>query len=205
MLVEQGLAKVEQVLECLTLQAVLRKNNVFMDLINRKGSPVPHLGELLLQNGYLTPETFDEAHCIHILEMDPKRTDAWHGRGISRIKKGDLNGAIEDFTRAIELDPNERRAWNDRGIALFEKGDLNGAIADYSRAIELDPESRVAWNNRGNARKDKGDLEGAISDWEQFLKLVLNHSHIPWIRAEIKRIRAEIKKMHAQLEKPKEK
>ncbi len=51
LLVEQGLTKPEQVRECLALQEELRSRNV---------TPIPKLGELLLQKGYLSPQAYQE-------------------------------------------------------------------------------------------------------------------------------------------------
>ncbi len=79
--------------------------------------------------------------------------DAYYNRGAAKIEKGDLDGAIADYNRAIELNPKDARAYNNRGIAKRAKGDLDGAIADYNRAIELDPKLAIAYNNRGNAEK----------------------------------------------------
>ncbi len=60
-------------------------------------------------------------------------------RGVAKEKKGDLVGAIADYSKAIELDPKDTIAYFNRGGAKQMKGDLDGAIADYSKAIELNP------------------------------------------------------------------
>ena len=50
--------------------------------------------------------------------------------GYAKAKKGDLDGAIADFNRAIELDPKKAGAYTNRGSVRNAKGDLDGAIAD---------------------------------------------------------------------------
>ena len=96
---------------------------------------------------------------------------AYSNRGVAKKAKGDLDGAIADYNRAIELDPKDASAYYNRGNAKKAKGDLDGAIADYNRAIELDPKLAIAYYNRGNAKDDKGDLDGAIADYNRAIEL----------------------------------
>jgi lipoprotein NlpI len=91
--------------------------------------------------------------------------------GIAKGRKGDLDGASADFSRAIELDPKYAMAYNNRGIAKEKKGDLDGAIADYSRAIELNPKYASAYNNRGNVFQAKGQFDQAVADFSDTIKL----------------------------------
>lgn len=91
--------------------------------------------------------------------------------GFALEEKGDLDGAIADYTKAIEIDPRYARAYDNRGSARAKKGDPDGAIADYSKAIELDPRYPLAYIGRGLARSDKGDLDGAISDYSKAIEI----------------------------------
>ncbi|MBN1902422.1 tetratricopeptide repeat protein [Candidatus Sumerlaeota bacterium] len=72
------------------------------------------------------------------------------GRGNTLSYKGDMEGALRDYNRAIEiyetLVEKEARtelrndlalSYNNRGNALRSKGDLEGALGDYNRAIEI--------------------------------------------------------------------
>ncbi len=89
----------------------------------------------------------------------------------AKFAKGDLDGAIADYSRCIELDPKNASVYYNRGNAKGAKGDLDGAIADYSRAFELDPKNVYACNNRGLTKQAKGDLDGAIADYNRVLEL----------------------------------
>src|SRR5882724_3529440 len=82
-----------------------------------------------------------------------KEANAYNERGIAKGVKGDIDGAIADFTHAIELYPKYGTAYNNRGLAKKNKGDLDGAIADGTRAIELDPKDAGAHSNRGIAKQ----------------------------------------------------
>src|SRR6516165_6350133 len=54
-------------------------------------------------------------------------------RGNDLAAKGDLDGAIVDFTAAIAFDPDLAIAYCNRGRAHQMKGDLDNAIVDYNR------------------------------------------------------------------------
>ncbi len=111
---------------------------------------------------------FDEAiRCFtEAIRLKPDFPEAINNRGVARKKKGDIDGAIADFTRAIEFSfPERYRPFRNRADALREIGDLDGALADYDESIRLKPDFPEAINNRGLVRKDKGDIDGAIKDY----------------------------------------
>ena len=110
-------------------------------------------------------------------------------------KKGNYDGAITDFSKAIELNPNDEKAYWYRGSARQAKADLDGAIADYNKAIELNPtdaiakaylhRARVALTpNSAEAHIALGndlqpfnhDLDGAIHEYRQALSLDPNNA-----------------------------
>ena len=82
----------------------------------------------------------------------------FNDRGVAKWRKGDLDGAIADYNRAVELNPKDTAAYYNRGVAKQTRGDLDGAFADYNRTLELDPKYAVAYNNRSAAKQAKGDL-----------------------------------------------
>ena len=80
-------------------------------------------------------------------------------RGFAKQAKGDHDGAIADYNRAIELAAK---------VTIFC---VDGTIADYNRAIELDPKQPRAYMNRGFAKQAKDDVDGAIADYNRALEL----------------------------------
>jgi tetratricopeptide (TPR) repeat protein len=92
-------------------------------------------------------------------------------RGRGKRRAGDLDGAIQDLTRAIGLAPGLAAAWDERSVARYGKGEFDRALDDAAKAIELEPDFALAWGSRGAARCAKGDLDGAIADETRALDL----------------------------------
>lgn len=112
-------------------------------------------------------------------------------RGIARFGKGDTDGALVEFNKAIELSPQMAEAHLQRGKARRAKGDLDGAISDYEEAIGLDPrlasnnrDITQAFTNRGFIRTNQFDLDGAISDFDKAIKISPNDADSYIKRAE---------------------
>src|SRR5258708_904254 len=101
----------------------------------------------------------------------PSTATDYVNRGIEKVKKGDPDGAIADFTRAIEIDPRYTSAYLNRGISRKEKGDLAGAIADYTTVVEIDPRNASGYYNRGIALDAKGDHDRAIADYTKVIEI----------------------------------
>lgn len=78
-------------------------------------------------------ELVKKTHPIHSLY--------YYGRGLILSKKGEDDGAIQDFTTAIDLTPNNPNpyVYYERGKSRSKLNDKDGAIEDYRKAIELNP------------------------------------------------------------------
>ncbi|MCB9455794.1 MAG: tetratricopeptide repeat protein [Anaerolineaceae bacterium] len=141
--------------------------------------------EQWFERGYNSGEAKDYAAAItaydEAIRLNPYYAIAYNNRGLARSNKGDLDGAISDYTQSIELkNPNLHLPYNNRGNARYNKGDLDGAISDYNEAIRLNPQYAEAYNNRGNALKSKDNLDGAISDYTQSIELKNPELHLPY-------------------------
>jgi tetratricopeptide (TPR) repeat protein len=85
--------------------------------------------------------------------------------------RGNGDGAILNFSKAIELNTNYVFAYVHRGILKRNRGDFMGAMADYNRAIEIDPGYSTAFYNRGVAKQLHGDIDGAMADFTKAIEL----------------------------------
>ena len=92
-------------------------------------------------------------------------------RAYDKQIKGDLRGAIADYSNTIEIDPNYASAYNNRGYAKNALEDYYGAIADYSKAIEIDPNDADTYVNRGIPKNALEDYYGAIADYTKAIEI----------------------------------
>jgi tetratricopeptide (TPR) repeat protein len=109
------------------------------------------------------------------IRLNPDFAVAFYNRGVARQDKGDIDGALLDYSEVIRLKPRDAQAFNNRGNIREAKGDLDGALQDYTEAIRLKPNSVLAFNNRGAARHDRGDLDGALQDYTEAIRLKPNY------------------------------
>jgi tetratricopeptide (TPR) repeat protein len=94
----------------------------------------------------------------------------WLGFAL-QSKKGDLDGAIAEYRKAVRLDPKSVSFRHRLGNALRDKGDLDGAIAQYREAMRLNPESAWIHFDLGWTLYCKGDPAGAIAAYREALRL----------------------------------
>src|SRR6266478_9394407 len=116
------------------------------------------------------------------IAQTPSRAIDLYKQGALKLDKGELDVAIDDFTRAIELSSrlgSTKRAthstnWKEFAASSAAKsaiGDSTGALADTERALSLDKNLASAYNNRANLRYEKGDLDGALDDLDRAIEL----------------------------------
>jgi Tfp pilus assembly protein PilF len=92
-------------------------------------------------------------------------------RAAADHRGGDLDGAIDGYTRAIEADPTFAIAFHLRGKAFEGKGDGRKAVSDYTKAISIEPKLVQALQDRGTLLRDMHQFDTAISDFTRVIKL----------------------------------
>ena len=75
---------------------------------------------------------------------------------------GDVEGAIEEFKRALAVDPNDVNVHNSLGVCYGVQDKLDEAIGAFETAIRLDPEDVMATFNLGLAQAKQGNPEKAL-------------------------------------------
>lgn len=104
-------------------------------------------------------------------------------RGFSAHQMGDLETAIQDYTKALHLNPSNARAFNNRGGAYNILGQNKQAIDDYNQAIALDPNYAPAYSNRGKAYRESDDIQQALADYDAALSLDPHYAQAYYNRA----------------------
>ena len=111
--------------------------------------------------------------CVGELPVPKESSDRrWMRSGSLKLRNGDYDGAIADFSRAISLEPSNSGYYLIRANAKERKRDYAGATADYTRAIEFAREDKdVIYIVRAEAREQTGDLDGAIADFTRAIEI----------------------------------
>jgi predicted O-linked N-acetylglucosamine transferase (SPINDLY family) len=81
--------------------------------------------------------------------MEPQSALAQRELGYCHAQLGDLQTAIQYFTRAINLDPNEANYYNDLGLACYDLRMLSEAKGAFQQVLNLRPDSIVAYVHLG--------------------------------------------------------
>lgn len=87
-------------------------------------------------------------------------------RGVQLMKRGELAGAIDDFTRALGEDPGYRIALTGRAFAYMKQGKYEAAIAEAGVLIRLYPDEGGGYIVRGKIQRSRGDWSRAKADFE---------------------------------------
>jgi len=86
-------------------------------------------------------------------------------RGSLRFVQGEINLAIEDFTKAIALDAKFAFAFLNRAVAYRDLGQSQQAMDDLQKAVELEPKDATCYYLRGCVLMELGEYENAIADF----------------------------------------
>ncbi|MEG5163147.1 TerD family protein [Microcoleus sp. AT3-A2] len=96
-------------------------------------------------------------------------------QGSLKVQKGDVPGAIANFTQALALNPNIPQAYLGLGIATGQQGNKQQAIYNYDRALQFNPNLAEAYFGRGQAYYELGNKQKAIGDYEQAIRINPNY------------------------------
>jgi tetratricopeptide (TPR) repeat protein len=85
-------------------------------------------------------------------------------------KKGDSQGAIAAYEKALSIQGRYPAAHYSLGIALDQNGQIDEALAHYQEAVKEQPNYPEAYYLLGNDLLQKGRVDDAIAAYEQSLK-----------------------------------
>jgi tetratricopeptide (TPR) repeat protein len=91
--------------------------------------------------------------------------------GNEKNERGDVQGAIDDYNKAISISPTLAEAFNNRGLLKANSGDIAGALADYNQSLSIKPQQPEPYNNRGMIKEKLNDLTGAMNDYNRAIAI----------------------------------
>jgi len=90
-------------------------------------------------------------------------------------QNGDLDAAIEVFTKAVSINPHYLKALIKLGIALREKGDTRQAADVFKRALAVDPSAVDLHYQLGLIFADRAQFADALERFEYATKHSPHH------------------------------
>lgn len=77
-------------------------------------------------------------------ERNKKYAETYYNRGLAHAKNGEVELAIEDYTKAIELKPDYAEAYYYRGGAFLRLGEHEKAKSDLATARDMGSDAVIA-------------------------------------------------------------
>jgi tetratricopeptide (TPR) repeat protein len=105
------------------------------------------------------------------IKLDSSKVDYYFDEGLECYNKGNLSGAIFNWTTVLRIDPKEPNSYYSRAIVKDELYTWKLALKDYDKAIEIAPHFVSAIINRAVLKDDNGNSEGAIEDYNKALAI----------------------------------
>ena len=85
---------------------------------------------------------------------------------------GELDNAIEFFTKVVKQSPEFAEGWNKRATVYFLKGELNKSISDIEKTLNLEPRHFGALDGLAEIYLMQDDLVGAAVIYRRILEII---------------------------------
>jgi len=112
-----------------------------------------------------------EALSLHHIQNDPEDFEAHYNLAALLQLKGEMSGAVLQFSEAVRIRPEDSTANNALGAVLLASGRLDGAIVHLNTALKGRPDYFDAHYNLGNALAAQGDFPGALLHFRAAVRL----------------------------------
>ena len=106
------------------------------------------------------------------VRLEPNYADAYTGRGIVHLRRGDYGIAFKEFDEALKFAPGSAEAYSGRGYAAAKASlDLSSAYTDTRKAVMLQPHSAVFRSRYAYALARLGMFKDAEREAERAVEL----------------------------------
>ncbi len=112
-----------------------------------------------------------EALALHHIQNDPEDFEAHYNLAALLQLKGEVSGAVLQFSEAVRIRPEDSTANNALGAVLLASGRLDGAIVHLNTALKGRPDYFDAHYNLGNALAAQGNFPGALLHFRAAVRL----------------------------------
>lgn len=124
------------------------------------------LAEFKLKHFHSAITYFDSA-----IAINPREADYYVHRGLARQEQDNLDGAEEDYRKALSINEDHAIARHNLGVLLKKKNDSSAAEEQLTEAIERNPELSYPYLERAYYRLSNGNLSGALQDYDRAIAL----------------------------------
>jgi len=107
---------------------------------------------------------------IRYLSIESIQANALNQQGEDLFVKGDIEGALNAFTKAIEVNSDLAAPHNNLGVLFWQKGQIENAVKHFVKALEIEPLNRNTILNCADVFKSLQRFEGARQIYSSYLK-----------------------------------
>ena len=151
-----------------------------LDALDKSLALAPRNAQALALKGFLLAAQNHIGDAIgwfdRALAVDSALGNAWLGRGLCRIRRGDARGGREDLLVAAALEPQRAGLRSYLGKAYADAGDYPRAARELQLAKKLDPNDPTAWLYSALLNQENNRINDAIRDLEKSQALNDNRS-----------------------------
>jgi len=127
-------------------------------------------------------EEYDEALRFYQLGLDnlkqdtPVLFDVFKNVGNILVRKGDFEGAEENYNKAYTINPDSDALLVNYGTLEIQRNNLDKALARFRAAVEVNSQNSRAWVGLALIHREYGDIELSWGNLEKALDLDPNNS-----------------------------
>ncbi|HAB18921.1 MAG TPA: hypothetical protein DCE44_21085 [Verrucomicrobiales bacterium] len=148
--------------------------------LNRARTLTPRNAQVHALEGFLLAArrrtTQAEAAFNEAIALDPGLGNAWLGRGLIRIRQGDLAGGRADLTMAASTEPQRAFFRSYLGKAFSAERNAPRALHEFELAKLADPSDPTAWLYNALELDAQNRVNEAVRELEQAKRLTENRS-----------------------------
>lgn len=91
-----------------------------------------------------------------------EEANAHLARGTQKLEHKDLDGAADEFTRAVVADPDFAEAYNQRAMVRYLQERFDESLSDCMKTVEREPLHFGAWAGAGHCHACLGQIDQAV-------------------------------------------